>query len=106
MARKPKKTKSQKPKRKKGQKRPTTKKKPDVRGYIMRSLDPEKTGWVEKGHLEGEDSLSAVPPETLAEWRGIMASGKAKITVRRVKDDPRSFDVNMREIEEDPDAST
>src|SRR5467141_2396239 len=106
MARKPKKKKSHKPNDQKARERLTTKKKPDVRGYIVRSLDPEKTGWVEKGHLEGKDSLSAVPPETLAEWRRVMESGRAKITVRRAKDDPCSFDVNMREIEEDPDAST
>lgn len=86
MAKKPDK---KRPKARRGSARGTSplkpKEKPDVRGYIMQSLDPAKTGWVEKGHLEGKDALSAVPPETLAEWREMLKSGKAKITVRRVK---------------------
>ncbi len=96
---------ARKSKKKKVQKRPTGKREPDVRGYIAQSLDPEKTGWAEKGRLEGKDALAAVPPETLAEWRRIMESGKAKITVRRVKGDPSSFDVNMRVIDEDENPS-
>ena len=82
-------------------KRPETAKKPDVRGYIARSLDPEKTGWTEKGHLEGKDALSAVPPEVLEAWGRMMDSGKAKITVKRVKGDPSSFDIRIRETEDD-----
>jgi hypothetical protein len=72
---------------KKKAKKPTNKtpKKPDVRGYIIRPEHPEDYGYVEKGHLEGKDALSAVPPDTLELIRRAFKSKTAKITVRRVK---------------------
>jgi hypothetical protein len=72
---------------KKKAKKPQAKglKKPDVRGYIIRPAHPEDYGYVEKGHLEGQDSLSAVPPDTLELFRRALKSKDTKITIRRVK---------------------
>jgi hypothetical protein len=70
-------------------KRPTKSREPkkkDVRGYIARSLVPDENGeYAEQGHLEGEDALSAVPPETLRLMRRALESGQAKITITEVK---------------------
>jgi len=59
--------------------------KKDVRGYIIRPVNPEAVGYSEKGHLEGKDAMSAVPPQVRAALQRALKSGRLKINVKRVK---------------------
>lgn len=60
-------------------------KKKDVRGQIVRSLNPEKSGFTERGHLEGRDAFSAVPPHVRQALRRAVDSGELDI---KVSDEP------------------
>jgi hypothetical protein len=53
----------------------------DVRGRIVRALDPGKLGFVEKGHLEGNDSIPFIPTEVLETLSEAMKSGEADIKI-------------------------
>jgi hypothetical protein len=57
-------------------------KKPDVRGYIIRPEHPEEYGYTEKGHLEGNDALSALPEDVRAAMLKAIKDGQ--FTLRRV----------------------
>jgi len=72
-------------KKRKAPKKTRGKPEKDVRGYIVRPLDPEKAGYVERGYLEGNDAMSAVPPDTRRLMRRALRSGKAKVTITEVR---------------------
>lgn len=58
----------------------------DARGQIVRSLNPEKSGFAEKGHLEGNDAIRHIPRHVLKELRRAIKSGEAEVDVKPGED--------------------
>ena len=57
----------------------------NVRGQIVRALDPEKSGFAERGHLEGNDAAAFIPANVRKALRRAMKSGELDI---KISDEP------------------
>lgn len=67
----------------------------DARGQIVRSLNPEKSGFVEKGHLEGNDAIPHIPRYVLTELQRAIKSGEAEIDIKPDGEDGWVVDVSV-----------
>jgi hypothetical protein len=84
--------------KKKPAKKSAKSKEKDVRGYIVRPLNASgKPGHAERGHLEGADAMSALPPDVLRDLKRALKSGKAQITIEEhaVGDDETEFGIEI-----------
>lgn len=75
----------------------------DVRGYIIRPVDPERYGYLEKGHMEGKDALSAVPPDILEAMRRGMKAGSVEMEIVEVSDGEQEIELRIEDVDPDMD---
>jgi hypothetical protein len=60
-------------------------KRKNVTGQIVKSLNPEKSGFFEKGHLEGDDVTPFIPLNVREALRRAVKSGQLDI---KISDEP------------------